>query len=104
MIHGIVQDGEIVPLDPIPVEWGDGRYVVIDVAGEPTVDDRAEIDRWYANLIALGPAHYEPGEREVIEQLMNHADREAKESMKRSWSRFNGPLSTGHEPPERSAE
>ena len=103
-IHGMVQDGLIVPLDPIPVDWADGRRVRIQADGETTVDDRAEIERWYAALTALGPAQYEPGEREVIERHMLEADRNAKESMKRSWARFDGALPSRHEPPERGAE
>jgi hypothetical protein len=97
VIHGVIKDGEIVPLDPIPEDWSDGRQVVIEAAGAPATDERAEIDRWHADLAALGPAQYEPGEREAIDQLMADADREAKESMKRSWARFDDALPPGHE-------
>lgn len=104
MIHGVVRDGEIVPLDPIPAEWGDGREVFIEATGKIASDERAEIERWHAKLAALGPAQYKEGEREAIEQFMLDADREAKESMKRSWARFNGDISSRHKPPERGAE
>lgn len=88
MIHGVIQDGTILPLDPIPPEWGDGRQVVIEAAGEDSLDERAKIEKWYADLEALGPAQYEPGEREVIDKIMADADREAKEYVRRSWAHF----------------
>lgn len=104
MIHGIVQDGTIVPLDPISPEWGDGRHVVIDDAREGPVEQRSQIESWYANLEALGPAQYEPGERAAIEKIMADADREAKEYVRRTWAPINGVLFAGHQPPERGAE
>lgn len=104
MIHGVVQDGTILPLDPIPPEWGDGRPLVIEAAGAVSVDERLEIDRRYAELEALGPAQYEPGEREAIEKVMADADREAKEYVRRSWAHFDDALPAGHEPPQRGPE
>lgn len=100
MIHGVVQDGAILPLDPIPAEW-DGRQVVIEATGDVPSNERAEIESWYADLEALGPALYESGERATIEKIMAEADREAKESVKRSWARFDDIIPAGHEPPER---
>jgi len=100
MIHGVVHDGAILALDPIPADW-DGRSVVIEAAANVPNDERAEIEKWYGELEALGPAQYEPGEREAIEKVMAEADREAKEYVKRSWARFDDVLSAGHEPPER---
>lgn len=103
MINGVVQDGAIVPLDPIPEDWVDGLRVLIEAATDVDADEQAEIERWFADLSALGPARYEPGEREAIERLMEDADREAKESMGRSWARFHDALPAGHEPPQRGA-
>jgi hypothetical protein len=99
MIHGVIQDGTIQPLEPIPPEWGDGRRVVIESEGGAPADERDAIERWFAELEALGPARYEPGEREQIERLMADADREAKEYVKRSWAGFDDTVPARHQSP-----
>ena len=101
MIHGVIQDGTILPLDPIPQEWGEGLEVVIEAAPGGATDERARIEQWFAALEALGPAQYEPGEREAIDRFMSDADHDAKESMRRSWARFDDALPPGHKSPER---
>ncbi len=73
MIHGVVQDGTIVPLDPIPPDLNDGRQVVIEPADDLPSDERAQVERRYAELKSLGPALYEPGEREAFEVTMADA-------------------------------
>jgi len=101
MIHGVIQDGTILPLDPIPQEWGEGLKVVIEAEAGAATDERARIEQWFAALEALGPAQYEPGEREAIERFMADADRDAKESTRRSWARFDDTVPPGHQPSER---
>jgi len=101
VIHGVIQNGTVLPLDPIPQEWGDGLKVVIEPAEGGAIDERAQIEKWFASLEALGPAQYEPGEREAIERFEADADRDAKDSMKRSWARFNDTVPPGHKPSER---
>jgi hypothetical protein len=96
MIHGKVQNGTILPLDPIPSDWAEGREVLIEAAEDAVVDEHAEIMRWYANLEALGGAQYEPGERESVGKFMADADREAKEYVRRSWDQFDDGLPAGH--------
>lgn len=101
MIHGVIHDGTILPLDPIPQEWGDGREVVIEAAPGAAVNERARIEQWFEGLEALGPAQYEPGEREAIERFMAESDRDAKESMKKGWAHFDGAFTFWTEPPQR---
>lgn len=101
MIHGVVQHGGILPLDPLPAEWGDGRHVVIEDAGEVAPDERAEIEQWYADIETLGPAQYGPGERAALDNMLSEADREAKDSVRRSWVRFDDALPARHQPPQR---
>ncbi len=88
--------GTILPLEPIPQEWSEGLEVVIEAAPRVATDERARIEQWFAALEALGAAQYEPGEREAIERFMAEADHDAKESMRRSWGRFNDVVSPGH--------
>jgi hypothetical protein len=103
MIHGKVQDGAILPLDPIPADW-DGQDVIIEAAVDKLADEEAEIERWYAELQALGPAQHEPGERDAVQKAMAEADREAKEYVRRTWARFDDTLPAGYESPERGTE
>jgi hypothetical protein len=95
MIRGIIQGGEIRPLDPIPSDW-DGCHVVIETEDHASTEERAQIEQWYAELKALGPAQYESGEREMIEHVLAEADREAKEHVRRSWASFDDNLPAGH--------
>jgi hypothetical protein len=80
MIRAIVQNGLIRPLDPLPVEWAEGRMVVIEDSDSGISDD---LDEWYRELNRLGPAQYEPGEREQIRALLAEADVRAKELVRR---------------------
>lgn len=107
MIKGIVQAGEIIPLDPLPPVWLDGKQVSIEAAdhaaAEANIDNPAEIQAWYTKLTALGPAQYEPGERETVDRLMADADRAAKQSMRQSWTQSDDALSARHESPQQIA-
>ncbi len=75
MIRGVVQNGLILPLDPLPTGWAEGRMVVVE-DGESGISD--DLDEWYRELDRLGPAQYEPGEREQIRALLAEADAHAK--------------------------
>lgn len=101
MIHGVIQDGKILPLDPLPQEWIEGLEVVIEAAPGTAGDERIQIEEWFAAFEALGPAQYEPGEREAIDRFMSEADHDAKDSMRKSWARFDDALPPGHKSPER---
>jgi hypothetical protein len=80
MIRAVVQNGLIHPLDPLPIEWAEGRMVVVEDAESGISDD---LDDWYRELTQLGPAQYEPGEREQIRALLAEADAQAKELVRR---------------------
>jgi len=105
-IHGVVQDGAILPLEPLPADWMNGQEVVIEPTGESPVsaEERAEIEAWYEEFKALGPLEYEPGEQEAVEKFMAEADQQAKEQMRQSWARFNDAVPPGHESSRRGTE
>jgi hypothetical protein len=84
-VSQIVQGGRILPLEPLPADWSDGQRVVIEPATDGPFDERADIEKWFADLEALGSARYEPEERAALERIMAEADREAKESVKRRY-------------------
>jgi hypothetical protein len=80
MIRAVVQNGLIRPLDPMPVDWIEGRVVLVEDAESDTTDDLAA---WYEELQLLGPAQYDPGEREQVRAALAEADAQAKELVRR---------------------
>jgi hypothetical protein len=80
MIRAIIQNGQIHPLDPLPVEWTEGRQVIIEDAETPSPDD---LEGWYRELQELGPAQYEPGEWERVQATLAEADELAKALVRR---------------------
>jgi hypothetical protein len=80
MIRAVVQDGLIHPLGRLPIDWAEGRMVLVQDAESPTSDD---LDTWYQELQRLGPAQYDPGERDEIQAILATADAQAKELFRR---------------------
>ena len=81
MIRAIVSDGKIEPIDPLPEDWADGQELQVDLLDDK---DRSEaLGSWIARVRLHGGAEYESGERERLDQLMEQADREAKEFVRR---------------------
>jgi len=76
----MVQNGLIRPLDPLPLDWVEGRLVVVEDAESAVSDD---LDVWYQELKRLGPAQYDPGEREQVRATLADADARAKELVRR---------------------
>lgn len=83
MIRAIVSNGKIQPLDPLPLEWTEGHAVVVQEPHLEPDDSPQSIDAWFRELQILGPALYEPGEREQMQAVMVEADRQAKEHVRR---------------------
>ncbi len=80
MIRAVVQKGVIRPLEPLPASWSEGHEVLVGDADTGGMDD---LDAWYHELQALGPAVYEPGERERVREILKEADDQAKAQMRR---------------------
>jgi len=80
MIRAMVQNGLIRPLDPLPLDWAEGRLVVVEDAESAVSDD---LDAWYQELKRLGPAQYDPGEREQVRATLAEADAQAKALVRR---------------------
>jgi hypothetical protein len=80
MIRAIVQNGEIRPLEPLPAEWSNGRHVIVEDADVASVE---ELEAWYRELQSLGPAEYEPGEWQHMQEVLNEADEQAKALVRR---------------------
>jgi hypothetical protein len=80
VIRAIVQNGQIRPLEPLPAEWSEGRHVIVEDADVASVE---ELEAWYRELQSLGPAEYEPGEWQHVQDIFNEADEQAKALVRR---------------------
>ena len=83
MIRAVYSHGSIVPVDQLPEDWEEGQSLVIERDPEERHSNPEEIDRWYRDLQALGPAIFEPGEIEQMEAIWAEADRQSKEYVRR---------------------
>jgi len=83
MYKGVIKGGVIVPLEPLPEEWGDGRQIHFDAAGDQEPDDSPEaIDKWYQELVALC-AENDPAEMDLLQATLNDMRKESKEMVRR---------------------
>ncbi len=80
MIRAVVQNGLIRPIEPLPAEWNEGRQVIVEDADFTSV---AELEEWYRELQRLGPAEYEPGEWQQAQAVLNEANEQAKDLVRR---------------------
>jgi hypothetical protein len=79
MIRAVVQNGNILPIDPMPPDWVEGHQVIVEDADPLPIGD---LDGWYRELQELGPAEYEPGEKESVQAIMIEADKQAKDMVR----------------------
>jgi hypothetical protein len=80
MIRAVVHNGLIRPLDPLPASWVEGHPVIVEDTDDAPAED---LDAWYRELQALGPAVYEPGEWERVQATLIEADEQAKALVRR---------------------
>jgi hypothetical protein len=82
MIRGVVRNGMIQPLEPLPADWNEGRQVVVDDLSE-LVRDPVEADRWPSEMSELTASLNDAGEWQEIEAALVEADHEAKARVRR---------------------
>jgi len=71
MIQARIHLGAVEVIDPIPAEW-EGRIVnLLPLTPDDPIPD---LDERLATLEALGPAEFEPGEREQIAAAMSELE------------------------------
>jgi hypothetical protein len=80
MIRARVRPERVEVQDPIPEQW-DGQTVKI-VPMTPD-DPQPDLEERLAALQALGPAEFEPGERELAADLPAEKDRLSRQAMQR---------------------
>jgi hypothetical protein len=81
MIKAILQDGHIVPTEPLPPDWRDGAELSVDLRDEspPTSE---ELDRWARELHALC-ADSDPEEEARLDDFLNQRRQQEKALMRR---------------------
>ena len=81
MVKGVLRCGEIIPIEPLPMEWNDGQPLQIENA-EEVADSVERIDRDFAELNSLFATN-DPADEEIVERALEEADRRAKEFVRR---------------------
>ena len=84
MIRAVVQNGSLLPLDPIPVEWADGRELDVEVKPAPAVEDWNEWNRELNELVA----QIDPSDFAIVQAELTENDRLEKERMHREMERL----------------
>jgi len=81
MPKAVLKNGVIYPIEPLPLEWGEGRDLRVEDAQQPN-DSPEALDEWSRQLEALA-ALIDPKDVERLEQALVEADRQAKEQVLR---------------------
>ena len=80
MIRAVVKNGTILPMEPMPPEWSDGREVVVEDA-EPRRRPE-DFDRWYQDIEATAAA-IDPEDDRRLQEAVSDVRRQAKEMARR---------------------
>jgi hypothetical protein len=81
MPKAVLRNGIIVPVEPLPAEWEDGRELVVESLKRP--EDRArEADEWFREMEAA-VIHVDPNDAAIIEKSIREADTVAKQQVRR---------------------
>jgi hypothetical protein len=81
MVKAKIQNGAIVPLEPLPPEWGNGTEVAVEALEEPQPSTE-EIERWFQELEQLCAQGSEE-DYQRLQKALDEADRLAKEQVRR---------------------
>jgi hypothetical protein len=78
VIHARIHQGRVEVQDPIPAEW-EGQMVKI----LPTTPDDPipGLEEWLAELHAMGPMEFDPGEHELMVKTWAELDAISKAAM-----------------------
>lgn len=85
MLKAVLRQGEIQPLEPLPIDWQEGQELCVEKADD---DPRTleEIDRDFAALAVLCETS-KPTEEEQLERALQEARHLAKEQVRRYMER-----------------
>ena len=85
MVHARINHGVVEVQDPIPEAWEGQIVKLVPLTPDDLTpdDDIPDLEEKLAAFHALGPAEYEPGEREAIAEALGELDRLGKEKLRR---------------------
>lgn len=82
MIRAVIRNGAIQPLEPLPLEWEDGKELIVEEDDEiPDAQTLAEWQREMDQAMAAVP----PEEDERFLKALAEIEAESKEAVRREW-------------------
>ena len=78
MIRARVRQGRVEIEEPIPEEWEGQLVKILPLTPD---DPQPDLEERLAALQALGPAEFEPGEKELAARLLAEQDRLSRAAM-----------------------
>ena len=85
IVNAILQNGIIVPTEPIPESWPNGQRLEISPATE--IDTDIDIDAWAEEINRLC-ADSSPEDEELMRQAIEEQRRIGKEQVRRQMDKF----------------
>ncbi len=80
MPKAIVRNGTIVPLEPLPPEWEDGRELMVEAVDN--LEERSrEAEEWFREMEAA-VALVDPNNAAILEAALREADDLAKKQVR----------------------
>jgi hypothetical protein len=76
MLKAVIDRGAILPLEPLPADWGEGQELLVDKFEEELMTPD-EIKQGFAILNEMC-ADNDPADEELLERVLQEADRIAK--------------------------
>jgi hypothetical protein len=80
MVHAIIQQGRVEVQTPIPSDWEGQTVKIVPLTPDDPLPD---LDIRLAQLHAMGPMEFEPGEREAIALALEEMDRLGRDQMRK---------------------
>ena len=73
MIRAVIKNGVILPIEPLPIDWIEGRSVIVE-----ELDESADtLEKWASDMDALTAELDDSEEWQRIEAALAEADRQA---------------------------
>lgn len=85
MLKAVVNQGEIRPLEPLPVDWQEGQQLRVEKADDVETS-LEQIDRDFAVLATFCESS-EPAAEEQLERALHEARLQSKEQVRRHMER-----------------
>jgi hypothetical protein len=84
MTRAMVKNGMIVPIDPLPEEWADGRELWVEEAEHAANAKKSNqpLDQWIQE-VEESAAQVDEGEWQKMQAVLDAMHKEAKEQVRR---------------------